>query len=111
MASSPHPATSEGELPSSVPQVTVQHDFLAVIDDVRAGTVESEEFWVSTYVHEKPSVHGKVKVSKRNPSEEAASSINLEGHHGVLWFSSGMVRTGIFRQLRSPNLPVEIIGV
>jgi hypothetical protein len=64
MPTSPHSTSPKDEYPLSVPQLTVQHDFLAVVDDVRAGTVESEDFWVSVYLSEKPSVHGKVRLSK-----------------------------------------------
>jgi len=76
----------------SVPQLTVQHDFLAVVDDVRAGTVESEDFWVSVYLSEKPSVHGKVRLSRSNNNEDDGSSICFEARDGVSWDGSSIVR-------------------
>ena len=104
MATSPQSRTSKDEYPLSVPQVTVQHDFLAVVDDVRAGTVESEDFWVSVYLSEKPSVHGKVRISRSNISEDHASSIRFEAYGGVLWNGSSIVRMGALCLL---GLPIE----
>jgi proteasomal ATPase-associated factor 1 len=41
---------------------TVQHDFQAVATDVREGTVPSEDFWISCYHQNEPSIHGKVRT-------------------------------------------------
>jgi hypothetical protein len=92
MATSSHSATSKDEYPLSVPQITIQNDFLAVIDDIRAGTVKSEDFWVSVYLSEKQSAHGKVRVSKSNIRGDTASPICLEAREGVLWYGSSIVR-------------------
>ena len=92
MSTSPHATTPRDEYPLSVPQLTVQHDFLDVVDDVRAGNVKSDEFWASVYLNEKPSVHGKVRVSRSDTNEDKASSICFEGRDGVLWHGSSIVR-------------------
>lgn len=92
MSTSPHLTIPRDDYPPSVPQLTVQHDFLAVIDDVRAGTVESDDFWVSVYLNEKPSVHGKIRVSRSNNNGDRASSICLDARDGVLWHGSSIVR-------------------
>ena len=88
---SPHSTNPKDEPPLSVPQLTVQHDFLAVVDDVRAGMVESEDFWVSAYLSEKPSVHGKVRLWRNNNSEDGTSSLCFEARDGVLWHGSSIV--------------------
>jgi len=92
MPTSPHSTSPKDEPPLPVPQLTVQHDFLAVVDDVRGGMVESEDFWVSAYHSEKPSVHGKVRVSRNNNSEDETSSLYFEARDGVLWHESSIVR-------------------
>jgi hypothetical protein len=92
MATSPHSTTSRDECPLSVPQVTVQHDVLAVVGDVRAGKAESEDFWVSVYLGEKPSVHGKVRLSRSSNREGDDASIRFEARDGVLWSGSSIVR-------------------
>jgi proteasomal ATPase-associated factor 1 len=46
-----------------LPIVTIQHDFETVIADVRDGTVEAEDFWLSCYRQGQTSVHGKVRVT------------------------------------------------
>ena len=91
MPTSPHLTRPKDETPLSVPQLTIQHDFMAVVDDVRAGNVESEDFWVSAYLNEKPSVHGKVRLSRNNNNEDKTSSIRFEARDGVLWHGSNIV--------------------
>jgi hypothetical protein len=92
MPTSPHSTSPKDEPPLSVPQLTVQHDFLAVADDVRAGTIESEDFWVSVYHSERPSIHGKVRLSRNNNSEDETSSLHFEARDGVIWHGSSIVR-------------------
>jgi len=92
MATSPYSTVPKDEHPLYVPQLTVQHDFLAVVDDVQAGTVESEDFWVSVYLNEKPSVHGKVRLARNNNNEDNSSSVCFEARDGVLWHGSSTVR-------------------
>ena len=92
MPTSPDLTRPKDEPPLSVPQLTIQHDFIAVVDDVRAGNVESEDFWVSVYLSDKPSVHGKVTLSRENNNEDGTSSICFEARDGVLWHGSSTVR-------------------
>lgn len=66
--------------PTKLSQVTVQPDVLEVIGDVEQGLIEQEDVWVSCYESEKPSVHGKVRVSI---SDEARDQCAFKGREGV----------------------------
>ncbi|GFZ46381.1 hypothetical protein JCM24511_04628 [Saitozyma sp. JCM 24511] len=46
----------------SVPYIDIQHDALAVLDDVEQGTVMREDIWISGYKAGSSSVHGKARV-------------------------------------------------
>lgn len=59
---------------------TVQHDFETVVTDVREGTVPSEDFWVSCYHENEPSVHGKVRAEL---DERNRHLVLLTGRDGV----------------------------
>jgi len=48
--------------PITLPITTIQHDFQSVIVDVREGTVPFEDFWISCYRLNQPSVHGRVRA-------------------------------------------------
>ncbi|KAF8587734.1 WD40 repeat-like protein [Ramaria rubella] len=48
-----------------LPQVTIQHDFQTVIAEVQEAIIPEEPFWISCYKQGHPSVHGRVKVSKK----------------------------------------------
>ncbi|KAK4053334.1 hypothetical protein OIO90_003946 [Microbotryomycetes sp. JL221] len=63
-----------------IPQVTIQHDFPQVINDIKAGLHAVEDIWISCYAHDRPSVHGKARVSD---SDETPSGIKLEARHGI----------------------------
>ncbi|GMK56514.1 hypothetical protein CspeluHIS016_0303540 [Cutaneotrichosporon spelunceum] len=47
----------------SLSYIDIQHDALAVFDDVEQGIVLREDVWVSAYQVGQPSVHGKMRVS------------------------------------------------
>ncbi|WWC61384.1 uncharacterized protein I303_103967 [Kwoniella dejecticola CBS 10117] len=49
----------------SLSYVDIQHDALAVFDDVEQGIILSEDIWISGYQVGETSVHGKAKVSIR----------------------------------------------
>lgn len=66
--------------PIFLPITSVQHDFETVVTDVREGTVSSEDFWVSCYHKNEPSVHGKVRAEL---DEEDRRLVLLEGRDGV----------------------------
>lgn len=59
---------------------TVQHDFEAVVRDVREGTVLSEDFWISCYHQNEPSVHGKIRAEL---DEKDRQLVLLKGRDGV----------------------------
>jgi hypothetical protein len=46
----------------TLPIITVQPDFVTVIDDVHSGIIPSDTFWVSCYKTSEPSIHAKVDV-------------------------------------------------
>ncbi|WRT66901.1 uncharacterized protein IL334_003866 [Kwoniella shivajii] len=52
---------SSGEI-ENLAYVDIQHDALAVFDDVDQGTVLSEDIWISGYQFGETSLHGKAKV-------------------------------------------------
>lgn len=58
----------------------VQHDFETVVTDVREGTVSSEDFWISCYHQNEPSVHGKVRAEL---DEKDRHLVLLKGRDGV----------------------------
>jgi hypothetical protein len=64
----------------TLPIATVQHDFQSVITDVREGIVPSEEFWISCYKLNEPSVHGKVHAEL---DETDRNSVTLQSRDGV----------------------------
>jgi hypothetical protein len=66
--------------PIFLPIATVQHDFEAVVTDVREGVVPSEDFWISCYHQNEPSVHGKVRAEL---DETDRNLVLLEGRDGV----------------------------
>ncbi|KAI0316387.1 WD40-repeat-containing domain protein [Amylostereum chailletii] len=66
--------------PSFLPIATIQHDFLDVLSDVYAGTVPSENVWLSCYKEGEPSVHGKVDVRLHQQDREL---VVLNGRDGV----------------------------
>lgn len=70
---------------------TVQHDFEAVVTDVREGTVSSEDFWVSCYRQNEPSVHGKVRAEL---DERDRHLVLLKGRDGVQIERGEQVRSG-----------------
>ena len=76
--------------PIFLPITTVQHDFGAVVTDVREGVVPSEDFWVSCYHQSEPSVHGKVRAEL---DETDRNLVLLEGRDGVR-IERGEVRVG-----------------
>lgn len=66
--------------PILLPITTIQHDFETVVTDVREGTVHSEDFWISCYRQNEPSVHGKVRAEL---DENDRHLVLLEGRDGV----------------------------
>jgi hypothetical protein len=66
--------------PIFLPITTVQHDFETVVTDVREGTVSTEDFWISCYQQNEPSVHGKVRAEL---DEKDRRLVLLEGRDGV----------------------------
>ena len=81
--------------PIFLPITTVQHDFEAVATDVREGTVPSEDFWISCYHQNEPSVHGKVRAEL---DEKDRHLVLLEGRDGVQIERGGQVRFGSNRR-------------
>ena len=77
--------------PISLPITTVQHDFETVLTDVREGTVTSEDFWISCYHKNEPSVHGKVRAEL---DEKDRQLVSLKGRDGVQIERGDQVRTG-----------------
>lgn len=73
-----------------LPQITVQHDISLVIDDVRDGVVgnEWEDIWVSCYHEGRPSVHGKVRISRSNDNPHGVA---FEARSGVEWLGTSTV--------------------
>ena len=59
---------------------TVQHDFEAVVTDVREGTVPFEDFWISCYHQGESSVHGKIRAEL---DEKDRHLVLLKGRDGV----------------------------
>ncbi|KAJ7071782.1 WD40-repeat-containing domain protein [Mycena belliarum] len=49
--------------PSKLPVVTIQPTFIEVIEEVRAGLVPSDKFWLSCDNHSEHSIHSKVRVT------------------------------------------------
>lgn len=76
--------------PIFLPIATIQHDFEAVVTDVREGTVPSEDFWISCYHQDEPSVHGKVRAEL---DETDRNLVLLHGRDGVQ-IERGEVRAG-----------------
>ena len=74
--------------PTILPYVALQHDFANVIADVRDGTIDSEDIYLSGYKSGSPCVHGKVNVYKdddsREPQLESRDGVDLKfsGTHG-----------------------------
>jgi len=66
--------------PIFLPITTVQHDFEVVVTDVREGTVPSEDFWISCYHQNEPSVHGKVRAELDGKDRHL---VLLNGRDGV----------------------------
>ncbi|KAF9652621.1 WD40 repeat-like protein [Thelephora ganbajun] len=66
--------------PIFLPIATVQHDFETVVTDVREGTVPFEDFWISCYHQNEPSVHGKVRAEL---DEKDRHLVLLKGRDGV----------------------------
>ena len=60
-----------------IPIVHVQHDFQTVVSDVQDG-LQAEDFWVSCYRTGRPSVHGKVRVSKGDGGVQLTSRLGVE---------------------------------
>ncbi|KDQ18802.1 hypothetical protein BOTBODRAFT_476482 [Botryobasidium botryosum FD-172 SS1] len=82
-------ATSEGIL--SLAQVTIQHDFQQVIEDVRDGKIYGEDFWVSCYSQGRNSVHGKVSVSRDEDDEVSVvpkGGLGLQRTGELTWTAS-----------------------
>jgi hypothetical protein len=77
--------------PIFLPITTVQHDFEAVVTDVREGTVPTEDFWISCYHQNEPSVHGKVRAEL---DERDRHLVLLEGREGVQIEQGDPVRIG-----------------
>lgn len=67
--------------PIILPICTIQHDFQAVLADVRDGVVADEDVWVSCYRAGAPSVHGKVRV--RRGGGERGGEVGMESRLGV----------------------------
>ncbi|KAG9013354.1 hypothetical protein FRB93_000877 [Tulasnella sp. JGI-2019a] len=65
--------------PIFLPQITIQSDVQAVIDDIRQGTSVSEDIWISCYLRGEPSLHCKATVLL----DDDGSSITMEGRDGV----------------------------
>lgn len=86
--------------PIFLPITTVQHDFEAVVTDVREGVVPSEDFWISCYHQNKPSVHGKVRAEL---DETDRNLVLLEGRDGIQ-IERGEVRVGSNLTPQSLNL-------
>lgn len=107
--------------PAILPYVALQPDFANVIADVRDGTVDSEDIYLSAYKSGSPSVHGKVSVfldsSSSVPSLEARDGVELErsGTHAftascsALNVSKTMLR--VPRQTISLNAPGQTATV
>ena len=77
--------------PIFLPITTVQHDFETVVTDVREGTVPSEDFWISCYHQNEPSVHGKVRAELE---ENDRHLVLLKGRDGVQIERGDLVRLG-----------------
>jgi len=77
--------------PIFLPITTVQHDFETVVRDVREGTVPSEDFWISCYHRDEPSVHGKVRAEL---DERDRHLVLLKGREGVQIERGDLVRIG-----------------
>jgi len=77
--------------PIFLPITTVQHDFEVVVTDVREGTVPSEDFWISCYHQNEPSVHGKVRAEL---DEGDRHLVLLNGRDGVQIERGDLVRIG-----------------
>lgn len=78
-------------IPILLSTTTVQHDFEAVVTDVREGTVPSEDFWISCYRQNQPSVHGKVRAEL---DEKDRHLVLLKGRDGVQIERGEQVRYG-----------------
>jgi proteasomal ATPase-associated factor 1 len=81
---------------------TVQHDFETVVTDVREGTVPSEDFWISCYHQNEPSVHGKVRAEL---DEKERHLVSLKGRDGVQIERGEQVRFG-----SNPRLATDTQG-
>ncbi|KAG8831711.1 hypothetical protein FRC18_006130 [Serendipita sp. 400] len=64
-----------------LPQITVQHDITTVMNDVRDGVVADgwEDAWISCYFEGKPSVHGKLRITR------ISGGLSYEARDGVGW--------------------------
>jgi proteasomal ATPase-associated factor 1 len=79
-----------------VPQITVQHDISGVIEDVRDGIVQEgwEDVWVSCYCEGKPSVHGKLRISRTHLSGSESvggTAVAYDARDGIEWHGSSAV--------------------
>jgi hypothetical protein len=72
-----------------LPQITVQHDLSNVIDDVRDGIGSNgwEDIWVSCYLENRPSTHGKLRITR------SSDGVSFEARDGIQWQGSSAVRT------------------
>ncbi|OCH87596.1 WD40 repeat-like protein [Obba rivulosa] len=66
--------------PTVLPICTIQHDFSAVLAEVRDGLVPEDKFWLSCYKHGQPSVHGRVIA---HLDERDRDLVRLQGKDGV----------------------------
>ncbi|KAG8804446.1 hypothetical protein FRC17_005968, partial [Serendipita sp. 399] len=74
-------ADANNENVTLLPQVTVQHDITTVMADVRDDVVSAgwEDAWISCYHEGKPSVHGKLRISR------VPGGLSYEARDGVEW--------------------------
>lgn len=80
--------------PIILPIITIQDDFTSVISDVREGLVPDDQFWLSCYKLNEPSVHGKIHVAL---DEMDRNAVVLEGTDGTDLKSHGRVSSYQFK--------------
>jgi hypothetical protein len=88
--------------PIDLPQVTIQHDFHNVMDDVRDNITTGEDVWLSCYKAGMTSLHAKLGVKKDDgvvdlvPRDQGLEVIKISSVRSwVAVFNTGKTELGL----------------
>ncbi|KAG5635647.1 hypothetical protein H0H81_010534 [Sphagnurus paluster] len=82
--------TSNSSEKLSLPITTIERNFLSVIDDVNAGLLPFEKFWVSCYKTAQPSVHAKIQAELDERNRDLVLLKSIEGDVAIEKGSDGV---------------------